>query len=62
MVALTEAAKKKIMAAVDEMAARALRCLAFAQKTDLSDFASYDGDTSHPVSSSTSLSLCGALT
>ncbi len=50
VVVLTEPAKKKIMAAVDAMAARALRCLAFAQKTELGDFASYDGDTSHPVS------------
>lgn len=50
MVALTEAAKREIMAAVDAMAARALRCLAFAQKTDLGDFSSYDGETSHPVS------------
>ncbi|CAL8463437.1 g2971 [Coccomyxa elongata] len=49
VVALTEPAKKKIMAAVDAMAARALRCLAFAQKTELGDFASYDGDTSHPA-------------
>jgi Ca2+-transporting ATPase len=51
VVALTEPAKRKIMAAVDAMAARALRCLAFALKTDLGDFSSYDGDASHPVSS-----------
>lgn len=46
---LTAAAKKKIMAEVDTMAASALRCLAFALKTDLPAFASYDGSLSHPV-------------
>ncbi|KAK9917696.1 hypothetical protein WJX75_007286 [Coccomyxa subellipsoidea] len=51
VVALTEPAKRKIMAAVDAMAARALRCLAFALKTDLGDFSSYDGDASHPAHS-----------
>ena len=46
---LTAAAKKKIMAEVDTMAASALRCLAFAQKTEIPAFAGYDGTQSHPV-------------
>ena len=46
---LTAAAKKKIMAEVDTMAASALRCLAFAQKTEIPAFAGYDGSQSHPV-------------
>jgi hypothetical protein len=50
-VPFTAAAKKKIQAEVDTMAASALRCLAFAQRTDLPAFASYDGSLSHPVSS-----------
>lgn len=37
------------MAAVDSMAAKALRCLALAQKTDLGALSAYDGDSSHPV-------------
>jgi magnesium-transporting ATPase (P-type) len=49
VVPLTAAAKKKIMAAVDALAAKALRCLALAQKTDLGELATYDGDSSHPV-------------
>ena len=49
-VPLTAAAKKKYQAEVDTMAASALRCLAFAQKTDLPAFAGYDGDLHHPVS------------
>ena len=49
-VPLTAAAKKKIMAEVDTMAASALRCLAFAQKTEMPAFAGYDGTQSHPVS------------
>ena len=49
-VPLTAAAKKKYQAEVDTMAASALRCLAFAQKTDLPGFAGYDGDLHHPVS------------
>ena len=48
-VPLTAAAKKKIMAEVDTMAASALRCLAFAQKTEIPAFAGYDGAQSHPV-------------
>ena len=48
-VPLTAAAKKKIMAEVDTMAASALRCLAFAQKTEIPAFAGYDGSQSHPV-------------
>ena len=47
---MTAAAKKKYQAEVDTMAASALRCLAFAQKTDLPAFAGYDGDLHHPVS------------
>ena len=50
-VPFTAAAKKKIQAEVDTMAASALRCLAFAQRTDPPAFASYDGSLSHPVSS-----------
>ena len=48
-VPLTAAAKKKIMAEVDTMAASALRCLAFAQKTEIPAFAGYNGTQSHPV-------------
>ena len=49
IVPLTAEARKKIMAAVDSMAAKALRCLALAQKTDLGALSAYDGDSSHPV-------------
>jgi hypothetical protein len=50
VVPLTAEAKKKIMAEVDGMAAKALRCLALAQKTDLPNgLSAYDGDSSHPV-------------
>lgn len=49
VVPLTEEARAAIMERVDAMASDALRCLAFAQKTDLGEFAAYDGDTHHPV-------------
>ena len=51
-VPFTAAAKEKVQAEVDTMAASALRCLAFAQKTSLPAFAGYDGDLHHPVSPS----------
>ena len=50
VVPLTEEARAAIMERVDAMASDALRCLAFAQKIDLGEFAAYDGDTHHPVS------------
>ena len=48
VVALEERARRAILAAVDCMAAGALRCLACAHRGDLGDLATYDGDE-HPV-------------
>lgn len=48
VVPLEAATREAILAAVDRMAASALRCLAFARRGDLGDLASYDGDQ-HPV-------------
>lgn len=48
VVALEEGTRRAILAAVDRMAAGALRCLACAHRGDLGDLATYDGDA-HPV-------------
>ncbi|KAK9815793.1 hypothetical protein WJX72_009539 [[Myrmecia] bisecta] len=40
--------RKKLLGVVDDMAAAALRCLAFAQKGDLGELADYDGEK-HPA-------------
>ena len=48
VVALEEGARRAILAAVDRMAAGALRCLACVHRGDLGDLATYDGDA-HPV-------------
>jgi hypothetical protein len=49
VVPLTEGAKAAILEKVDAMARDALRCLALAVKTELGEFAGYDGAVSHPV-------------
>lgn len=62
VVPLTEEARAAIMERVDSMASDALRCLAFAQKTDLGKLAAYDGDTRHPVSQKPCrVSCCDAM-
>lgn len=40
--------RARVLAVIEELAARALRCLALAQKTDLGELAGYDGDH-HPA-------------
>lgn len=45
---LDVAAKDAILQSVREMSSLALRCLGFAYKGDLSEFASYDGEN-HPA-------------
>ncbi|KAK9839523.1 hypothetical protein WJX81_007349 [Elliptochloris bilobata] len=47
VVPLDERTRRAILAAVDRMAAGALRCLACAHRRDLGDLATYDGDQ-HP--------------
>ncbi|WVZ95963.1 hypothetical protein U9M48_041663 [Paspalum notatum var. saurae] len=48
VVPLDEKAKKAILASLHEMSTNALRCLGFAYKEDLAEFATYDGE-SHPA-------------
>ncbi|KAJ1261332.1 hypothetical protein BS78_09G021400 [Paspalum vaginatum] len=48
VVPLDEKAKKTILASLHEMSTNALRCLGFAYKEDLAEFATYDGE-SHPA-------------
>eukprot|EP00803_Ostreobium_quekettii_P008366 evm.model.scf_1396EXC.4 EVM.evm.TU.scf_1396EXC.4 scf_1396EXC:22768-35223(-) len=47
IVPLDDKLKKQILVSVENMAKKALRCLALAQKTDLGELASYDGEA-HP--------------
>ena len=44
VVLLDEGAKALILSTLSEMSANALRCLGFAYKEDLAEFATYDGD------------------
>lgn len=48
VVPLDEKAKKIVVASLHEMSTRALRCLGFAYKEDLAEFATYDGEN-HPA-------------
>lgn len=48
MVPLDEKAKKIVLASLHEMSTKALRCLGFAYKEDLAEFATYDGEN-HPA-------------
>ena len=44
VVPLDEKAKKIVLASLHEMSTKALRCLGFAYKEDLAEFATYDGE------------------
>ncbi|TVU18187.1 hypothetical protein EJB05_34267 [Eragrostis curvula] len=48
VVPIDEKSRKSILASLEEMSTKALRCLGFAYKEDLSDFATYDGEN-HPA-------------
>ncbi|CAD6334825.1 unnamed protein product [Miscanthus lutarioriparius] len=48
VVPLDEKAKKSVLASLHEMSTKALRCLGFAYKEDLAEFATYDGEN-HPA-------------
>ncbi|KAG2616040.1 calcium-transporting ATPase 1, endoplasmic reticulum-type-like [Panicum virgatum] len=48
VVPLDEKAKKIVLASLHEMSTKALRCLGFAYKEDLGEFATYDGEN-HPA-------------
>nr|CAB3463717.1 unnamed protein product [Digitaria exilis] len=48
VVPLDEKAKKILLASLHEMSTKALRCLGFAYKEDLAEFATYDGEN-HPA-------------
>lgn len=48
VVPLDEKAKKTVLASLHEMSTKALRCLGFAYKEDLAEFATYDGEN-HPA-------------
>ncbi|GJM94414.1 hypothetical protein PR202_ga11055 [Eleusine coracana subsp. coracana] len=48
VVPLDEKSRKSILDSLQEMSTKALRCLGFAYKEDLSDFATYDGEN-HPA-------------
>lgn len=48
VVELDESSKAVILEALHEMSTNALRCLGFAYKEDLLDFATYDGED-HPA-------------
>lgn len=45
---LDEKSRKAILASLHELSTKALRCLGFAYKEDLGDFATYDGEY-HPA-------------
>ncbi len=48
VVPLDEKSRKAILENLHEMSIKALRCLGFAYKEDLAEFASYDGEN-HPA-------------
>jgi Ca2+-transporting ATPase len=48
VVALTDAAKAALLKKLNALSSKALRCLGFAYKDDLHEFATYDGE-SHPA-------------
>ncbi|TQD74108.1 hypothetical protein C1H46_040359 [Malus baccata] len=49
VVPLDDSSRNYIMQALLEMSTSALRCLGFAYKDELGEFASYDGDEDHPA-------------
>ncbi|KAJ0021241.1 hypothetical protein Pint_32288 [Pistacia integerrima] len=49
VVELDEYSKDQILRSLREMSTSALRCLGFAYKDDLSEFATYNGDEDHPA-------------
>ncbi|CAK7331684.1 unnamed protein product [Dovyalis caffra] len=49
VVALDQYSKDLILQSLHEMSTNALRCLGFAYKEDLSEFATYSGDEDHPA-------------
>ncbi|KAJ0083433.1 hypothetical protein Patl1_30826 [Pistacia atlantica] len=49
VVELDEYSKDQILCSLREMSTSALRCLGFAYKDDLSEFATYNGDEDHPA-------------
>lgn len=49
VVELDQNTKGAILDSLHEMSSRALRCLGFAYKEELAEFATYDGDVDHPA-------------
>lgn len=49
IVKLNQHSRDLILKSLNEMSTSALRCLGFAYKDDLSDFATYNGDEDHPA-------------
>lgn len=49
VVELDQSTRSTILESLHEMSTGALRCLGFAYKEDLPDFATYDGDEEHPA-------------
>ncbi|GAB2235077.1 hypothetical protein Drorol1_Dr00004357 [Drosera rotundifolia] len=49
VVDLDESTRNEILTSLEKMSKSALRCLGFAYKEDLTDFATYDGDHDHPA-------------
>lgn len=49
VVELGDNSRSLILEALHEMSSGALRCLGFAYKDELPDFATYDGDENHPA-------------
>ncbi|KAL9270735.1 Calcium-transporting ATPase 1, endoplasmic reticulum-type-like protein, partial [Drosera capensis] len=49
IVDLDEGTRNEILTSLEKMSKSALRCLGFAYKEDLTDFATYDGDHDHPA-------------
>lgn len=49
VVELGDDSRSLILQALFEMSSDALRCLGFAYKDELPDFATYDGDENHPA-------------
>ncbi|XP_052185959.1 calcium-transporting ATPase 4, endoplasmic reticulum-type-like [Diospyros lotus] len=49
IVELDQTSRDSILQSMDEMSSSALRCLGFAYKEDLHEFATYNGDEDHPA-------------
>ena len=49
VVELDQSTRCTILESLHEMSTGALRCLGFAYKEDLPEFATYDGDEEHPA-------------